>query len=209
MYKRQIEIREIPSWLRERAIKIFNEIEKERLLIKDLPAQDILKTRYFYLASTMFYWAAHLINTGARVCLGPFAKCYLAPFLMKLDRMRDVCKMVNIKVYSIYVELAYIPISRTLLPDIISILDDTDLTSSHELRVNLTLAEKLFSTQSLVMDHAGKVKILEFVLDKLFCKSFVEVRLKASYVLAGIVHNISYDTDTLHTLLENLSLIHI
>lgn len=198
-----IEIREIPSWLRERAIKIFNEIEKERLLIKDLPAQDILKTRYFYLASTMFYWAAHLINTGARVCLGPFAKCYLAPFLMKLDRMRDVCKMVNIKVYSIYVELAYIPISRTLLPDIISILDDTDLTSSHELRVNLTLAEKLFSTQSLVMDHAGKVKILEFVLDKLFCKSFVEVRLKASYVLAGIVHNISYDTDTLHTLLEN------
>lgn len=200
-----LEVREVPQWLKEKAIKIFEEIETERELVKNLSAQDILKTRYIYLATTMFYWTSHLIHTGAKACLAPFAYKYLAPFLMKLDRMRDVCKMVNIKAYNVYLELAYIPIPKHLLPEMISILDLTDLTSSHELRVNLTYAEKIFSTQSLVMKEPERQKILDFVVDKLYYESSVEVRQKAAFVLAGIVHNISYDTATLHMLLDHFN----
>ncbi|CDO95902.1 unnamed protein product [Kluyveromyces dobzhanskii CBS 2104] len=200
-----IEIRATPNWLKQKAIDIFNEIEQERALIKELSAQDVLKTRYFYLASTMYHWSTHLIKSGAKTCLGELAKEYLCPFLMRLDKMKDVCKLVNIAGYNVYLELAYIPISQTLLPEMISILDDSDVTSSHELRVNLTFAEKLFSTQSLTMNADGKRKILDFVVDKLFHETLVDVRLKASFVLAGIVHNISHDTETLHWLLNDFN----
>ena len=112
---------------------------------------------------------------------------YIAPFLIKLDRMRDVCKLANIKAYSVYLELAYIPMNKNTLSEMVTILDDTDMTSSHELRVNLTFAEKIFSTQSLVMNESDTKRILKFVVDQLFHETSIEVRAKAGYVLSGAV----------------------
>lgn len=198
----EFQVRTLPSIFEEKIISLFEEIESERATITELSPKEITKTRYFYLATTMFYWILNMTRTAACVFIPKLTKKYVAPFLMKLDRLRDVCKLANIKAYNVYLELSYIPMNREVVSEMVSLLDDTDLASSHEIRVNLTFAENIFSTQSMLMFDEDKKKVLNFIVSQLFNESSIEVRLKAGKVLSGIVHNISNNEQKLNDLLK-------
>ncbi|CUS25064.1 LAQU0S26e00210g1_1 [Lachancea quebecensis] len=187
-------IRNIPSAFDKKLKDTFNEIEKERGAIANLPAQEVLKTRYYYMTATMLNWIMELMKGQNSVILVLYMEKYLAPFLMNLIRMKDVCNLANLEPTACYIAISFWPLRKEYISIMMRVIEDMDLQTSHEIRVQLVFAENFYSKNMLQLSMDQKESILRFVVNQIYNRNFVEVRLRAADVLSGIIHTLS-DTD--------------
>ncbi|AMD22318.1 HGL022Wp [Eremothecium sinecaudum] len=187
-------LKKMPAAFHDHICGVFKTIETERIAVKDLTSNGILKTKYFYMASTMLYFIAHMMKSPNQTILVPYVTDYIAPFLLNLQKLREMCKLAGISPGSYYTVLAYMPLSKDQIPEFVSLLGMADLSSSNEIRTQLLFAENLYSRHMLQMTQCDRERILKFVVDSMYNENFIEVRNRASEVLSGIVHNLNEES---------------
>lgn len=79
-----------------------------------------------------------------------------------------------------------------------------DMQTSHEIRVQLVFAENFYSKNMLQLSMDQKQSILRFVVNQIYNRHFVEVRLRAAEVLSGIIHTLS-DTEIPNKLIDEFA----
>ncbi len=177
----------IPESFAERIKGLFNRIESLRLETSELSAQDLLKSEYFYIASTVLKWLEDGFSGLFSISLSPYVCDYIAPFLMNLENNRELCKLAGISPGFVYYRMASIAYRPEIIPDILKVATKTDL-SIHQLQIQLTFIERFFSRQLLQLTPEQKQQLLVCV-DKLLFHNSVEVRTKAASVLSGFIHS--------------------
>lgn len=181
----------------------FEKIAEESLKIADLTPQETLKTRYFYLSSTMVYWIKEMARGPNKILLIPYIADYIAPFLMEILKHKDVCKLAGLDPSMLYVGLSYLPIRKENIKRLVALLcDSKNMTSSFQIKLQLQFIQHFFSSQLLQLTKEERDAILKFVVSYLYHEKFVEVRKKASEVLSDIVHNLGDSNDTLDGLVK-------
>ncbi|CCF56466.1 hypothetical protein KAFR_0B01670 [Kazachstania africana CBS 2517] len=185
--------------------KQFHEITQEYDKVKHLSPQEILKTRYYYISSTIFYWVKDMIKGPNKIIIIPYLVDYIIPFLTTLTLQKDLCKLSGIDPASIYLGIAYLPIRKEQIKPIVdSITEVSNDTTSYGLKLRLAFVQHFLSSQLLQLTTEQKSQILQFVVDQVYNDNYVEVRIRAADVLSDIAHNID-DSQELETLIENFS----
>ena len=177
----------------------FNEIDTEYEKCKDLSAQEILGTRYFYLSSTIFYWIEEMTSGSNKVIIIPYIAKYILPFLMRFLLQKDVCKLAGLDVATLYLAIAYIPSRRDSIDDILNLICDFEIfsstPSSYQLKLQIAFVQHFLSSQLLQLTEAQRNKITDFIVLNVYNEQYVEVRDRAADVLSDIVHNIDNEKD--------------
>ncbi|SCV99974.1 LAFE_0B06634g1_1 [Lachancea fermentati] len=193
-------IKHLPVYFDEQIRTLFSEIEKSRLEIIDYSPNEVLKTRYYYLASTMMYWLMEMMRSHNKVIIINYVENYIAPFLMHLLRLKEVCTLANLDPARCYVAMSFWPLRKEHTAIIVDMISEMKLSTSHELRVQLSFVEHFFSNNIQQLSEEEKEMILKFVVSNIYNESFVEVRLRAAEVLSGLIHNYS-ENDKIHELI--------
>lgn len=184
-------IKSIPKSTDDFIKKQFVDIFRESNNIVGLTPQEILKTRYYYMTSTMVYWIKEMARGPNKVLLVPYIVDYVAPFLMNLLKHKDVCKLAGLEPTMLYVGLSYMPIRKESVGGLVSLLCDTTImTSSYQIKLQLRFVQHFFSSQLLQLTAKERDTILDVVVGYLYNDKFVEVRMGAADVLSDIIHNL-------------------
>lgn len=198
-----IPIKRMPEATDKFIRKQFESIAEESLKITDLTPQEVIKTRYFYLTSTIVYWIKEMARGPNKVLLIPYIADYIAPFLMLTLKHKDVCKLAGLDPSMLYVGLSYLPIRKENIKGLVALLcDSRSMNSSSQMKLQLQFIQHFFSSQLLQLTKKERTTILQFVVNYLYHDKFVEVRKKASEVLSNIVHNLGDSNDTLNELVN-------
>lgn len=177
----------------------FNEIDIEYEKSKDLSSQEILKTRYFYLSSSIFYWIEEMTSGSNKIIITPYIANHILPFLMRFLLQKDVCKLAGLDVATLFLAIAYIPSRRDNIDDILNLICDSEIfnsaPSSYQLKLQISFVQHYLSSQLLQLTETQKDKITDFIVMNVYNERYVEVRDRAADVLSDIVHNIDNETE--------------
>ncbi|CCK70013.1 uncharacterized protein KNAG_0D02640 [Huiozyma naganishii CBS 8797] len=159
---------------------------------KDLTPQESIKTRYFYLSSTMYYWTTEMIKGPNKVILFPYLVDYIIPFLLRLILQKETCQLAGIDAATIFLGIAYLPVRDKEMCSIAALMcaKPSKKESSHQLKLKLSFIQFFLSAHLLRLDQEQKNIIMEFIVTNLYNDKLVEVRDRAADVLSDIVHNI-------------------
>lgn len=179
---------QLDSFIREQ-FALLNEEYKR--LDPSLTVQQLLKSRYYYIASTLYYWIREMARGPNRVLLIPYIVELVLPFLVSLIRQKELSKLSGLELSKLYVGLAYMPFRKENLEGIVNMVcEKKQQESSYLLQIQLSFVQHFFSNQLLQLTNGERDKILSFVTNNLYDTDFVEVRIKAAAVMSDIVHNL-------------------
>ncbi|CAB4252445.1 similar to Saccharomyces cerevisiae YFL007W BLM10 Proteasome activator subunit [Maudiozyma barnettii] len=175
----------------------FATIAQDYTKVISLSPQDIIKTKYFYLSSFMFYWIREMVKGPNRILLIPYVTEYVIPFLRVLLTQKDVCKLGGIDPGRVILNLGSMAIRKSYIKDLIGLLSNSNAsqilqassTSSYQIRVQLIFLEFLLSNLLLQLTEDDKNHIYDFIIHQLHNPTYMEVRVQAAAVLSDIVHN--------------------
>lgn len=190
----------------------FKIIRQEFAKCKDLTPQEMLKTKYFYNASTMFYWVEEMAHDANKIILMPYLVDYIIPFLMNLLVQKDLYSLADLDCATLYLALAYIPIRDNTMKDMINLMcNDNSFQdvnggqiSSYQIKLQLSFIQHFLSSHLLQMSVSQREQILQFVVSHIYNEQYMEVRDRAADVLSDIVHNIE-DTTKLTELVNQFA----
>lgn len=193
---------EIDNFIKRQFLNILEESRK----VEGLTPQEILKTKFFYMSSTMFYWINEMARSSNKILLVPYVVDYLAPFLLTLLKHKDVCKLSGLDPVPQFIGLSYMPIRRENIGALVKLLCNTNLTSSSfQIKLQLRFIQHFFSSQLLQLTKAEKDYILNALVDHLYNQKYVEVRTSAADVLSNIVHNLGEKNQELQLLVDRFN----
>lgn len=179
---------DIDNFIRDKFALLDNEYHS---LDRTLSSQKLIKSRYYYIASTLYYWIREMARGPNRVLLIPYISEIVIPFLVSLIRQKELSKLSGLDLKKLYVGLAYMPYRISdLTPVINALCDKQQNDSSYLLQIQLSFMQHFFSNQLLQLSSDESNRILTFVTENLYNSDFVEVRIKAAAVLSDIVHNL-------------------
>ncbi|KAG0672352.1 hypothetical protein C6P45_003036 [Maudiozyma exigua] len=173
----------------------FHKIESEYDNISGMTPQEILKTPYYYLSSTMFHWLQDLIRSTNKISIVPYIVDFILPFLLKLMKEKDVCTLGGIDAATDFLGIAYLPLSKDQFDQIIKLmcsdsLQENSKKTAYEIKLKLAFIQHFISSQLLQMSDSQRNTIMEFVVSQVYNETHVEVRIRAADVLSDIVHNL-------------------
>lgn len=195
----------VPDALDKFIRHLFESTALEYKQVMNLSPQEVLKTGYYYKASTLFYFIREMSKGPTKILLVPYIEPCVIPFLINLLNQKDVCKIVGLDPTKIFLNLADMPLRMTFIKSIIDLLCRVvPINSSYQIRVQLTCIEYILSAQLLQLSEDEITQIRDFVLYELYNESFVEVRICAASLLSELVHNTGVDTKLLDKFNKNL-----
>ncbi|GMM53955.1 hypothetical protein DAKH74_005710 [Maudiozyma humilis] len=177
--------------IRDNFAQVFMEYEKAGSG-GPLSPQEMLKTRYFRLASSAFYWVREMGKGPNRVLLIPYLSQYVLPFMAQLVSQRDLCQLGGLEPGKLLLGLASMTVRKQHLEPLVSLLSSDQLVnqgSSYQIKVQLVFVEYLLSNLLLQLSPPEVAQIHAFVLAQLNNRAHVEVRAQAAAVLSDIVHS--------------------
>ncbi|CCE66193.1 hypothetical protein TPHA_0P00350 [Tetrapisispora phaffii CBS 4417] len=185
-----IPIKRMPPKIGEYIAAQFAMIKEESLKVTEMTPQEILKSRYYFMASSMYFLLSELGRGPNKILLVPYIVEYVMPFLMDLTTHKDMCKISGLDPAKLYVSIAYMPIPRAYISDIINLIcDDSVVASSFQKQLQMSLIQHFLSSQLLQLTETEKSMILEEIITNLYNSQYIEVRMRAAEVLSDIVHN--------------------
>ncbi|KAL3235532.1 proteasome activator BLM10 RNJ42_02308 [Nakaseomyces bracarensis] len=186
-----LQLKKIPSFIDLKIKELFTEVLVEASRIsKDTTPQQMLKTRYYYLSSTLMYWMTEMLRGPNKVLLVPYLVGQVVPFLASLMKNKEMCYLAGIDPAKVFMKLAFIPIGNRLLGTVVDIIcNEKLLTSTNQVKLQLAFVQHFLSLQLLQLTEHEKDKILRFIVGHLYNTQSIEIRMKASEVLSGIIHN--------------------
>lgn len=197
-----VSLKKLPANIDEKIREMFEKQIEEQHKVSNLTPQEILKTKYYYLTSTIFYWIIEILKGPTRILAVPYISSYIIPFLLSLFNQKDVCKISGLNPTKIFLNLWHLPLRKEAVDDIIDTLCQINNSeSSYQIRMKLASIEYLITAQLLTINDDHLIKIFEYVQHQLFNVDSVEVRLRASQLLSSLVHSIGF-TKRISTLLS-------
>lgn len=188
-----LQLKRVPKYIDDIIKKIFSDVFSEAAKLDDkMTPQEVLKTRYFYLTSTVIYWMTEMLRGPNKILLIPYLFGYIVPFLALLMKNKEMCFLAGIDPSKIFMRLAFVPVGHRILGDIVDIIcSDEYLHTTNQIKLQLTFVEHFESLQLLQLSKEDKKKILDFVVGHLYNSQSIEIRTTAGKVLSGIVHNLA------------------
>lgn len=202
-------MRPVPKQIDSLIIKQFEMIDSEFKNISSLTPQEIMKTPYYYLSSTMYHWLQDLIRSANKIILAPYIVKYIIPYLLRLMKEKDVCKLGGMDPTTDFLAVAYLPMRKDQIQDIIDLFctdfeQSKSTNTSYELKLKLAFLQHFISSELLQISESQRKTIFEFIVQQVYNPLFVEVRIRAADVLSDIVHNVK-DSDELKKLVRRFS----
>ncbi|CAL9728104.1 proteasome activator Blm10p [Monosporozyma unispora] len=195
----------VPKLLDDFIKRLFISTALEYKQVMNQSPQQILKTSYYYKASTLFYWIREMSKGPTKILLVPYIEPCVIPFLINLLNQKDVCKIAGLDPTKIFLNLADMPLRMPFIKSIIDLLCKVvPMSSSYQIRVQLTCIEYILSAQLLQLSESELSQIRDFVLYELYNENFVEVRMRAASLLSELIHNTGVDTQLLEKFNKNL-----
>ena len=195
----------VPRAIDEYIKQLFFTTNLKYKTILDLTPREVLKTEYYYRASTLFYWIKEMSRGPTKILLVPYIEPCVIPFLMTLLNQKDVCKIAGLDPTKIFLTMADMPLSGPFMESIINTLCQVvPINSSYQIRVQLTCIEYILSSHLLQLSKSELDKIREYVLYQLYNENFVEVRIRASSLLSEIIHYTGVDINLLNKFNKDL-----
>ena len=171
----------------------FAQVFLEYQNVGGMAPQEMLKTRYFRVASSVFYWIREMSKGPNRVLLIPYLSHYVLPFMARLVSQRDLCQLGGLEPGKLLLGLASMTVRKQHVAPLVSLLSSDQLvnqSSSYQIKVQLVFVEYLLSNMLLQLSPAEVEQIHSFVLAQLNNRVHVEVRVQAAAVLSDIVHSL-------------------
>lgn len=188
-----IPLKKISTNLDIKIRQMFEEQLEEHYNIINLTPQEVMKTRYYYLTSTIFHWITEVLKGPTKILSIPYISGYIIPFLIGLFNQKDVCKIAGINPTEIFLNLWHLPLRNGVVDEIINLLCQIKLSEmSYQIRTKLASIEYLLTAQLLTINDEHLIKIFEYVQHQLFNADSMEVRLRASQLLSSLVHSIGF-----------------
>lgn len=198
-------LKTVPKPIDEFIKQLFYTTTLEYKNVLALTPQEVLKTKYYYRASTLFYWIKEMSRGPTKILLVPYIDSYVIPFLITLLNQKDVCKISKLDPTKLFLNMADMPLRSPYIGFILDQLCQMiPINSSYQIKVQLTCIEYILSSQLLQLSDNELNKIREYVLYQLYNESFVEVRIRASSLLSEIIHYTGVDIDLLNKFNKDL-----
>ncbi|SCU97999.1 LAMI_0F12486g1_1 [Lachancea mirantina] len=183
-------IRFVPEVFHQKIQWLFDDIEKNRNEVEGLSPQEIIRTKYYFQACTALNWLISFMQSQTSGILISYLKDHIAPFLMNLAQMRELCSLAKLDPGSCYISMSVWPLNAEEVDTVMALFGSMSLKTSNEIRLHLTFLENFYSRNMLMLSASQKQLLLDYVVHYIYDEQHVEVRLRAANVLSGIVHNL-------------------
>lgn len=184
MYKRSMDhllFRKLPE--------IFEKVESWRLEVKDLPAHEILKSDYICASTTILSWLKQALNTSIAIQYQGFVSKYIAPFLLNLTAMKDVCQLGNIEPISAFKKLSQIPFEPRCLEQVVTMLEEYSKDGLNHVQYFILgeFTETIYFKNLFFLTSTQRQRIFDLTVTLMYHKN-LEIRESASSTFAGLIH---------------------
>lgn len=168
---------------------LFEQVEKWRVEVKDLPAHEILNTDYICAATTILSWLMQALNTSIASQYQDFVSKYIAPFLLNLTAMKDVCQLGNIEPISAFKKVSHIPFEPHCLEEVVTMLEAYSKDGLNHVQYFILgeFTETIYFKNLFFLTKSQRQRIFELTVTLMYHKN-VEIREAASSTFSGLIH---------------------
>lgn len=168
---------------------LFALIEDSRKQVEILLAQEILKSRYIYTATTVLCWLNQALNTSTSIQYQGVVDTHIVPFLLNLLAMKEVCLLGNIDPVTVFKKVAQIPYDDACLERIVAMLEKYSKQNLNLLQYLVLgeFTETIFFKCLFRLSDAQRMRILNLTNSMMYSKN-VEIREALATTFSGLIH---------------------
>lgn len=168
---------------------LFDQVEVWRNEVKDLSAHEILNSDYICAATTILSWLKQALNTSIAIQYQDFVSKYIAPFLLHLTAMKDVCQLGNIEPISTFKKVSQIPFEPHCLEEVVTMLEGYSKDGLNHVQYFILgeFTETVYFKNLFYLTKSQRQRIFELTVTLMYHKN-VEIREAASSTFSGLVH---------------------
>lgn len=167
----------------------FAAIDKLHCAVRDLPAQEILHSEYFYYATAMLSYLAQALSTSIAVQLQGMVAAQIVPFLLQLVGMKEVCLLGAVQPHAVLKQVSQIAFEANALERVIGMFEyycKQDLMLMQSLAMG-EFVEVVYFKNLFTLTCAQRRRILAIVSSMFYHKS-VEIREALAVTFSGLIH---------------------
>lgn len=169
--------------------QLFEQIGEYRKEVEDLLTQEILKSNYFYCATTALSWLKQAFNTSVSLQYQYMVDTHIMPFLLDLMALKEVCLLGNVDPVSAFKKVSQIPFEGESLANVVSMLEKY-MNQNLSLLQYLALGEfteVVYFRNLFKLNFDQRVKILDFINSMMYHKN-PEIREALSATFSGLIY---------------------
>lgn len=184
LYKRNMN-----DLLFKRLTQLFETMEKWREEVANLLAQEILKSRYIYAATTTLCWLKQALNTSISIQYQELVDTHFVPFLLNLVAMKDVCQLGGIEPLSAFKKVSQMPFDGESLEKIVVMLEKYSKSNLNVVQSFILgeFTETIFFKNLFFLTTDQKERILSLTSSVLYQKN-LEFREASATTFSGLIH---------------------
>lgn len=168
---------------------LFEQIEQSRKLVEDQLAQEILKSDFIYAATTVLSWLKQALNTSTSLQYQDMVHDHIAPLLLNLLAMKEVCILGNIRPMSVFKMVAQINFDETALENVVGMLEkySTQNLNVVQFFAIRDFAETVYFRNLFKLTSNQRSRILNLTNSLMYHKN-AEIREALSVTFSGLIH---------------------
>lgn len=180
------------SSLSQRLSKLFETIEQWRLEVESLLAQEILKSRYIYAATTTLSWLQQALNTSIAIQYQDIVDVHIVPFLLNLVAMKDVCQLGGIEPLSAFKKVSQIPYDKVNLEKVVVMLEHYSSATLNAVQLFILgeFIETIYFKNLFSLTADQRKRIISLTSSGLYQKN-LEYREASATTFSGLIHTSS------------------
>lgn len=179
----------INTSLFSRLALLFETIEAWRLETDGLLAQETLKSRYIYAATTTLSWLQQALNASIAVQYQQLVCVHIVPFLLHLVAMKDVCQLGGIDPLPAFKKVSQIPYDEEHLELVVQMLEKYSTANLNVVQSFILgeFTETIYFKRLFSLTSSQKARILALTSSVLYHKN-LEFRESSANTFSGLVH---------------------
>ncbi|GEQ68980.1 hypothetical protein JCM33374_g2650 [Metschnikowia sp. JCM 33374] len=181
--------RSINQELFEKLEQLFDQIAIFRKDIENLSTQEILKSDYFYCATTALSWLKQAFNTSVSIQYQYMVDTHIMPFLLDLMALKEVCLLGNVDPVAAFKKVSQIPFEGESIQKVVTMLKKY-MNQNLSLLQYLALGEfteVIYFKNLFKLSFDQRVVILDFINSMMYHKN-PEIREASSSTFSGLIY---------------------
>lgn len=184
LYKRSMN-----SPLFKRLTALFEDMDRWSQEVEGLLAQDALKSRYIYAATTTLYWLRQTLNTSISIQYQEIVDTHIVPFLLNLVAMKDVCQLGGIEPLSVFKKVSQMPFDDESLEKVVIMLETYSKSNLNVVQSFILgeFTETIYFKNLFKLTAEQRQRILSLTSSVLYHKN-LEFREASATTFSGLIH---------------------
>lgn len=185
----QLYKRSMHALLFGRLTDLFETVEQSRKEIEHLSAQEILKSRYIYAATTTLCWLKQALNTSISIQFQGLVVPHIVPYLLNLVAMKDVCQLGGIDPLKAFKKVSQMPYDAENLENVVAMLEKYSKSSLNVVQSFILgeFTETIYFKNLFALTTDQKLRILNLTSSALYQKN-LEFREASATTFSGLIH---------------------